>query len=462
MTSIDRNLFRMRGSVPGITWPPLHEGTSAVLATLLLQLDASQWLGSKDIERAQFAQLLELVDHLSKYSAQFRARLDSAGLKPSDLGSPGGLRKLPVLHRRDIQSAKGSFFCTGVPKGHQPLGEAKTSGSTGEPVVVRRSAVTQLFWSALTLRDHFWHERDFRQKSTVIRANVSAYGEAADWGAPASLLYKTGPAQRIPITMSIDEQAKHLKAFRPNSLLIYPSNLAALASLFQKSGERLEGLAHIRTIGEILSPAVRALGQTVFGAPVEDVYSSQEIGSAAIQCPKSGLYHIMAENLIVEVINDQSAPCGDGEVGRLVITDLHNFATPLVRYDLGDYAEVAGPCPCGRGLPTLRRILGRERNLVLLPDGRRHWPLVGFAEFRTVAPVVQYQLIQETHAMIEVRLVVEASLTAKQEDDLRQIIQTALGHPFEIRFIYFPDKIPTGSNGKFEEFVCRVTERPKG
>ncbi|MSO69776.1 MAG: hypothetical protein EXQ98_05800 [Alphaproteobacteria bacterium] len=64
--------------------------------------------------------------------------------------------------------------------------------------------------------------------------------------------------------------------------------------------------------------------------------------------------------------------------------------------------------------------------------------------------------------MIEIRLVVEASLTAKQEDDLRQIIQTALAHPFEIRFTYFPDKIPPGSNGKFEEFVCRVTERPKG
>ncbi|MSO69774.1 MAG: hypothetical protein EXQ98_05790 [Alphaproteobacteria bacterium] len=156
MTSIDRNLFRMRGSVPGIAWPPLHEGTSAVLASLLLQLDASQWLGPKDIERAQFAQLLQLVDHLSKYSPHFRARLDSAGLKPADLGSPAGLGKLPVLRRRDIQAAKGNFFCTGVPKGHQPLGDAKTSGSTGEPVVVRRSAVTQMFWLALTMRDHFW------------------------------------------------------------------------------------------------------------------------------------------------------------------------------------------------------------------------------------------------------------------------------------------------------------------
>jgi len=59
-----------------------------------------------------------------------------------------------------------------------------------------------------------------------------------------------------------------------------------------------------------------------------------------------------------------------GQVGRVVVTDLHNFATPLIRYDLGDYAEMADTCPCGRGLPALKRIMGRRRNMVRLPDGR--------------------------------------------------------------------------------------------
>ena len=176
----------------------------------------------------------------------------------------------------------------------------------------------------------------------------------------------------------------------------------------------------------------------------------------AIQCAKSRLYHVMAENVIVEMIDERGPPCADGGVGRLVITDLHNFATPLVRYDLGDYAEVGGPCHCGRGLPTLRHILGRERNLILMPDGGRHWPLVGFAQFRTVAPVVQYQLIQDARKSIEVRLVTAQKLTPKQEDAFGQIIQEALGHPFALRFSYFADKIPPGANGKFEELVCRV------
>ncbi|HSZ74758.1 MAG TPA: hypothetical protein VK779_08055, partial [Rhizomicrobium sp.] len=140
--------------------------------------------------------------------------------------------------------------------------------------------------------------------------------------------------------------------------------------------------------------------------------------------------------------------------GRVVLSDLHNFATPMIRYDIGDYAEVGGPCPCGRGLPTLKRVLGRERNLILMPDGTRHWPLVGFARFRDVAPIVQYQFIQQSREEIEVRLVAETPLSAEQEANLKSVIQEALGHPFALRFTYFEGQIPRAANGKFEEFVC--------
>jgi phenylacetate-CoA ligase len=218
----------------------------------------------------------------------------------------------------------------------------------------------------------------------------------------------------------------------------------------------LPGLRHIRTIGETLPSTVRELASDVFGAKVEDVYSSQEMGVIAIECPSSGLYHVMGEALIVEVLDEAGRPCKDGEVGRVVITALHNFATPLIRYDIGDYAEVAGPCPCGRGLPTLRRILGRERNLIVMPDGTRHWPLVGFTRFREIAPIRQYQFIQHDRERIEVRLVSDEPLSPAQEADLRAVIQGALGHPFAVEFTYFAGRIPRGPGEKFEEFVCKV------
>jgi phenylacetate-CoA ligase len=144
------------------------------------------------------------------------------------------------------------------------------------------------------------------------------------------------------------------------------------------------------------------------------------------------------------------------EMGRVVVTDLHNFATPMIRYDIGDFAEVGPACPCGRGLPTFRRVVGRERNLLRLADGRRHWPLLGGYHFRDVAPVRQFQAIQHSFERIEMRLVCDRELTGQEEDALCAMILKALGHDFTLELRYFRERLPLGPNGKFEEFVCRV------
>jgi phenylacetate-CoA ligase len=451
-------LARMRSDIAGIAWPPVKAGPHAALAALLRQLEDTQWLDPAALAAAQFRQLRLLAAYCARHSDQFRARLRGAGLGPDDLGGPAGLARLPPLRRRDIQSAGDALFCETLPAGQAPAKASRTSGSTGEPVLIRRTAVNGMYWAALTLREHLWHRRDFRGRFSAVRAHVGAYREAASWGRPASLLFDTGPAQVMPIATDVAEQIARLRAFRPDNLLTYPNNLEALARACASDGVRFPGLRHVRTIGETLRPEVRALAEEVFGVPVADVYSSEEFGLVAIQCPQSGLYHVMAESVIVEVLNESGAPSGDGEIGELVITDLHNFATPLIRYAIADYAEPAGACPCGRGLPTLRRIVGRERNLVVVPDGRRYWPTFGFHRFRDIAPIQQYQLIQEAPDRIELRLVAERPLDAAQEDQLRAVIQENLKYPFALRFTYFDDRIPRAANGKFEDFICKVAQ----
>jgi len=139
-----------------------------------------------------------------------------------------------------------------------------------------------------------------------------------------------------------------------------------------------------------------------------------------------------------------------------VATSLHNFAIPLIRYDLRDHAEAGGPCPCGRGLPTIARILGRNRNMLRLPGGGERWPLVGFDRYREIAPIRQYQLIQHTLEEIEARFVTDRALSEDEEARLGAVIRSALGHPFRVSFTYFESEIPRGAGGKFEEFVSRV------
>jgi phenylacetate-CoA ligase len=434
----------------------MNRPVAARLATLMKQFERTQWLPMDELQYRQLGNLRTLVRYAAQHSPYFRRRMKEAGLEPEDLATAEALRHLPVLRRRDVQQAGEDLFCDATPPAHGKINETRTSGSTGEPVVIRRTGITSLMWLANTLRDHLWHQRDFAGRLALIRANLSARSAQKSWGPPASLIYRTGPSETMPITTDIPRQVEWLQQFDPDYLLIYPNTLAGVLRHCREHDIRLQRLRQIRTIGETVAPSLRQATLDVLGVGIADVYSSQEIGSIAVQCPQTGLYHVMSESVIVEVLGEGGEPCGEGEVGRVTVTDLHNFATPLVRYDIGDMAEAGGACACGRGLPTLRRILGRERNLILMPDGRRHWPLVGFAGFRDVAPVEQYQLIQHNREEIEVRLVATRPVTEAEEAGLGNVIRGALGHPFSLRFVYFDGEIPRSAGGKFEEFVCRA------
>ena len=177
------------------------------------------------------------------------------------------------------------------------------------------------------------------------------------------------------------------------------------------------------------------------------------MGVIAIECPQSGLYHVMSESVIVEILDEGNRPCREAEVGSVVVTELQNFASPLVRYDIADYAEVGGTCSCGRSLPTLRRILGRERNLLVKPDGTRHWPLVGFHRFDEVAHVLQYPVIQHSLQDMEIKLITANEISSSQERALAAIVRQALDYPSAIRVTQSRTRLPRSKGGKFEEFV---------
>lgn len=441
-----------RGDVPGVLWPPLFSNQSASLAALLEHLERTQWLAAAELAAHAHRQLGALSSHFERHSPSFRQRLADAGLKGVDLASADGLRALPPLSRSQVQAKDPPIFCEKLPAGHAPPNEVRTSGSTGEPVVVRRTAVNRLHWAAMTLRYNLWTEPDFMGGICSIRANVKP-GRTADWGRPFTFFFETGPGLRVDIQTDVRRQLELIEEFGPSSLVVYPSNLIALLEEMEVRGIELPTLRRIRTIGETVPDGLKELVRTRMSASLRDCYSSEEVGYIAMQCPEGDLYHLMSETLIVEVVDDDGNPCDEGMTGRILITDIHNYATPMIRYAIGDHAEVGPQCPCGRGMPTLRRILGRERNMIVKPDGTRHWPLTGFKQFREIAPVAQYQMRQLSLEKVEVRLVCERPLTKAEESRLRGHIETILGHSFAVEFAYFEGRLPLGANGKFEEFL---------
>ncbi len=440
--------------------PLRDDQASAVLHSVLLQLDASQWWTSIQLEQGMLQQLQQLLLHAQTHSPFYRQRLRDINVANF---TRKALTDIPLLTRTDLQQANQTIDAEYLPPNHGSPQETMTSGSTGTPVRIRGTGVTALMWNALNLREHFWHQRDTRQVACSIRWRSDAIGLSQggvalpDWGTPINQFFHTAPSYYLNSAVDIAQQLQWLQQRQPVYLLSHPSNVAALARSFRRAGDSLPALREIRTLSESVSQELRALVQEVFGTSITDCYSSQELGYIALQCPQFSHYHVQSESVLVEVLRADGSQCAPFEPGRLVITSLRNYATPLIRYELGDYGALGDECPCGRGLPVLHTVKGRVRNMLRLPDGTQRWPNFGFRKMMEIVDLRQFQIVQTHLDRVELKLVVDAApLAVAQELRLKQVLQENLGYPLQIAISYHA-MLPRSSSGKFEDFVSLIS-----
>ncbi len=440
-----------------IAWPaPLSPSASSRMA-MIYQLEQTQWWTADALQRAQFEQLRQLVPYAARHVPHYRRTL--AAFANADVITPERWHELPLLSRDDLALGKTDVHSTQVPREHGVVHPDTTSGSTGKGVAFLATDLTAYFWKVFALREHLWHRRDFSQKLMVIRYVKDNPEQAAkglhgpQWGAATDDVFNTGPAVLYDLRANLSTLTDCLLAERPGYLLGHASALAGLVEHCERRGVRPDGLLELRSMGEMVPDDLADRSLRLWGVPLVDMYTCQETGYLATQCPDHPPnLHVQSENVLLEVVDDQGHACRPGEVGRVLVTSLNNFATPLIRYELGDYARLGGPCPCGRGLPVLERVMGRYRNLVTLPDGDTRWPRIGWEDMVKVAPVEQIQLVQHTLHDIEARLVMREPLTAAYQQALTAFIQRNLGHPFNLRFSVV-DTIRHAVNGKVEAFV---------
>ena len=448
--------WHIQSSIPGVEWPAVPApGAGAVLA-LLDQFESTQWLPPARLAELQLRQIDGLLRHAWDtcpfYRAHWAGRYDPARVLTSE-----NFADLPLLKRRDLQQHDREIRSDQPPTAHGTAGESITSGSMGAPVRTMKTQLTALYWTALTLRDHLWHARDLSAKLAVIRAHLHE-SEAASWGAATRGIVATGPVATLNSGTLISKQIDWLRRHDPVYLLSNASNAVELARSCVIRGIRLPALREVRTIAEMLSEEGRALMREAWGVRVTDTYSAEEIGYIALQCPRHEHYHVQSEGVLLELLDERGAPCAPGQVGRVVLTDLHNFAMPLVRYEIGDYAEAGEPCACGRGLPVIRRIAGRERNMLVTASGDRLRPYVGARHLLDIAPILQQQYVQKDYDLIEACFVAETPFSSEQEARLRERILSDLPSGMRMQFKYC-DHIPRGAGGKYEDFICEISPR---
>lgn len=449
-------------AIPSIIWPAVPSPAAAQMMTQLFYFSVSEKMSPQDLQENQFAQLLELINFSRKNVAYYREELSTL----PHFGSIEDLKlswlDIPLLSRQALQIAKEKLFSEPPIASHEPSEMMTSTGSTGMPVTVKGNVATQFFWNAITLRDHLWHQNEFDKTFAVIRytenpAAAPPHGAVFEnWGAATYRIVPTGKNYHLTICTT-EQEAAWLREINPHYLNCNPSTLRELTLYFKKYGNKPSNLCMVHTNSEIVEPDLRELVREVLGAKLIDTYSARELGYIALQCPEADHYHVQSENVLVEILNDQNQPCEIGEPGRVVVTALHNFASPLIRYVVGDYAIAGELCSCGRTLPVIKRVLGRQRNVLKLPDGKKIWP--SFAsnglKLMDLFPKGQFQVIQKSYTEIHINLARMAVFSKEEESKIKSQLQTIFGYPFNFVLNYL-DNIARGPGGKFEDFKCEI------
>jgi phenylacetate-CoA ligase len=391
-------------------------GTRAM--RLLKEMEATQWWPRDRILALQDERLGELVRYAYDNVPYYRTLLDQGGLKPEDIRGSRDLAKLPVLTRKLVRKNSSRLRARSVPG--RRLRTVRTGGSTGEPLEFYRARDDISSWDAAAgLRASRWAGHELGMK-------CAWFSESPLYESSLRKLVRTANNLSRRITLfdarELSEEqmpllAARLERFQDGIIRGYPTAIYLLGRFIEREGKRRIKPRAIITSGEGLYDFQRDLLTRVFQCDVFSHYKSNEVNVIAGECPEHSGHHVSAENVIVEVVDDEGRRVPAQQEGRILVTNLHSHVMPFIRYEIGDVGVASDDaCPCGRGLPLLAMVKGRITDVVYTKSGRAIPGVVLPINFLASLGVDQFQVVQHACDRVAVRFVLGPECSPERAD----------------------------------------------
>lgn len=392
--------------------------------------------------------LHDLLDYVCKYSRVWASRLD--GCDTWDL--------VPILDRNTLlaQLSLEGPLLEGL--GRDRFKKASTSGSTGHAVEFYRTGRAAFMNRLRYTLDHLEQGRDLSKKMALTKYNARAK-EAGKWLWPPDFAkyLQTGPSCVVNhIKLPTEELARWLQQAAPAYLFTTAPVLDLLTEVWRARPELIPRLEQVATFSFNVPAETRANVRELTGARIADRYSSEEVGPIAFQCPlREDRYHVATSNVILEIVNHQGQPAAPDELGRVLVTALHNYATPFLRYELGDLAAVRAGCECGHRGPVITQLAGRARSLLYLGPGQYKNFTIRARDWTGAAPVREYRVLQTALGRLEAEVTADRALDEEALQRLRGLIAGNAPADFSVE-VRQVKAIDWGPGYKRLEFRCLV------
>jgi phenylacetate-CoA ligase len=419
-------------------------------------LEESQWWSAEKIQKYQWEQLINLLQHAYMQVPYWREIFRKNNLLPQAIKNYDDLRKLPMTTKDIIRSDKDRMIADNY---RGKTWTKATGGSTGVPLELDYTPTSYDWRVAVTKRGYGWTGCEDGVKQAYIWG--TAIGEVSLKQKIKENLHHAFLRQEYFNCFHFTEEAmfaclKRLNHFRPHIIVGYTNPLYHFALFVKSQGSLRFHPRGIITAAEKLHPYQREVIHEVFDCPVFNTYGSREFMLIACECPEHHHLHIHSENLLVEVIKEDGTPAQPGESGELLITDLHNWGMPFIRYQIGDMAVATDRlCPCGRGLPLLEDVVGRSLDMIRTPSGR-YIPGEFFPHLmKEFSGIERFQVVQKELKALQIKLVKNTSFQTSDFDFMQKEINKVMGEEIQVHFD-FVDDIPLTRTGKHRVTICQL------
>jgi phenylacetate-CoA ligase len=339
----------------------------------------------------------------------------------------------------------------------ESLVEARTGGSTGTALTIWFDTRCQQLRNAAALRSNRWSRWDIGTKVAAV------------WGNPPIATTAKEKIRNLLLdrmiyldTMRIDEEsirrfAAAWRRERPRIIFGHSHSLYVLAVFLRRLGiDHVLPQGIVSTSMTLMEPERRVM-EEVFQCRVTNRYGCEEVGLIACECEQHAGLHLNVDHLVVEFLREDGSPAGPGEEGEVVVTDLVNRGMPLIRYRVGDVGvPSARSCACGRGLPLMERLAGRQADFLKRVDGSLVAGVSLVERTLTAIPgIEQLQLVQDDLHRICARVVQDDRFDSASARQLHDALRLALGEQVEVE-IRRVSELTRTSAGKYRFAICNV------
>jgi len=335
-------------------------------------LEQSQWWSTDKITAWQRQQLQPLLSHARASSPFYKFRLNKV-FRANGTIDWDRWHEIPIVKRGDVVDHFDAMVSNTPPSQHAPFPEFWSSGSTGHPVRIRTTKWLMDLSLASNWRAYQWAGLDWSKTMLSTTAEIPGMAIGAvvgPWGPPWLESAQQGRMLYSPYHTHFPDRLRMIEEFGVSYHATTAPSAERMAEIARAKDIHVR-LDRVLVRGGAVTDLLRADLRDTFGADVVEFYSSKESGAIAQRCPAGHGYHVNAESMLLEVVDANGVPVALGQAGRAVITPFGSTALPLIRYDQGDILVAGGKCDCGRGLPLIASISGREAGFFRAPDGRK-------------------------------------------------------------------------------------------